>query len=271
MAWEVRTSPSKPKPHLELPHHRTTGPSSARCLDFGSKPGGGRGEPTWAERVKGIATSSELPPQNGVEKREEKEMGNWKTVTRDRKRAVQPRSLSAARCSEVRSDEKGCGEVGKRLKVEEEKVQRPDVEEQVERLEMEKHRDVGRSEMEKDKDVGRSEMEKHKDVGRSEMEKHKDVGRSEMEKDKDVGRSEMEKHKDVGRSEMEKHKDVGRSEMEEEGVPRTSETEKGDGKEEVQTRAEGQETGDAKVHSHHHGSERSLLTGECILFSFCSS
>ena len=59
--------------------------------------------------------------------------------------------------------------------------------------------------------------------------------------------------------------------MEEEGVPRRSETEKGDGKEEVQTRAEGQETGDAKVHSHHHGSERSLLTGECILFSFCSS
>ena len=216
MAWEVRTSPSKPKPHLELPHHRTTGPSSARCLDFGSKPGGGRGEPTWAERVKGIVTSSELPPQNGVEKREEKEKGNWKTVTRDRKRAVQPRSLSAARSSEVRSDEKGCGEVGKRLKVEEEKVQRPDVEEQVERLEMEKHKDVGRSEMEKDKDVGRSEME-------------------------------------------------------EEGVPRRSETEKGDGKEEVQTRAEGQETGDAKVHSHHHGSERSLLTGECILFSFCSS
>lgn len=175
--------------------------------------------------MKGIVTSSELPPQNGVEKREEKEMGNWKTVTRDRKRAVQPRSLSAARCSEVRSDEKGCGEVGKRLKVEEEKVQRPDVEEQVERLEMEK----------------------------------------------DVGRSEMEKHKDVGRSEMEKDKDVGRSEKEEEGVPRRSETEKGDGKEEVQTRAEGQETGDAKVHSHHHGSERSLLTGECILFSFCSS
>ena len=236
MAWEVRTSPSKPKPHLELPHHRTTGPSSARCLDFGSKPGGGRGEPTWAERVKGIITSSELPPQNGVEKREEKEKGNWKTVTRDRKRAVQPRSLSVARCSEVRSDEKGCGEVGKRLKVEEEKVQRPDVEEQVERLEMEK-----------------------------------DVGRSEMEKHRDVGRSEMEKHKDVGRSEMEKHKDVGRSEIEEEGVPRRSETEKGDGKEEVQTRAEGQETGDAKVHSHHHGSERSLLTGECILFSFCSS
>ena len=196
-------------------------------MDFGSKPGGGRGEPTWAERVKGIITSSELPPQNGVEKREEKEKGNWKTVTRDRKRAVQPRSLSVARCSEVRSDEKGCGEVGKRLKVEEEKVQRPDVEEQVERL--------------------------------------------EMEKDRDVGQSEMEKDKDVGRSEMEKDKGLGQLEMEEEGVPRRSETEKGDGNEEVQTIAEGKETGDTKVHSHHHGSERSLLTGECILFSFYSS
>ena len=172
--------------------------------------------------MKGIVTSKELPPQNNVEKREEKEKGNWKTVTRDRKRAVQPRSLSATRCSEVRSDEKGCGEVGKRLEVEEEKVQRPDVEEQVKR--------------------------------------------SEMEKDKDVGRLEMEKDEDVGRLEMEKDKDVGRLEMEEERVPRRSDTEKGNGKEEVQTRAEGQETGDAKVYSNHHG-----MGGACTLvnaFSF---
>ena len=142
----MRTSPSKPKPQLELPHHRTTGPLSARCLDFGSKSGGGRGEPTWAERVKGIVTSSELPLQNGVE-REEREKGNWKTVTRDRKRALQPRSQSAARCSEVRSEEKGCGEVGKRLE-EEEEVQRPNLEEEVVQLEMEKDKGMGRFEME---------------------------------------------------------------------------------------------------------------------------
>lgn len=136
LAWEVRTSPSKPKPQLELP--RATGPSSARCLDFGSKSGGGRGEPTWAERVKGIVTSSELPLQNGVEEREEKEKGNWKTVTRDRKRALQSRCQSAARCSEVRSEEKGGGEVGKRLEEEVEEVQRPNLEEEVVRSETEK-------------------------------------------------------------------------------------------------------------------------------------
>lgn len=130
----MRTSPSKPKPQLELP--RATGPSSARCLDFGSK--GGRGEPTWAERVKGIVTSSELPLQNGVEEREEKEKGNWKTVTRDRKRALQSRCQSAARCSEVRSEEKGGGEVGKRLEEEVEEVQRPNLEEEVVRSETEK-------------------------------------------------------------------------------------------------------------------------------------
>ena len=193
----MRTSPSKPKPQLELPHHRTTGPSSARCLDFGSKSGGDRGEPTWAERVKGIVTSSELPLQNGMEEREEKEKGNWKTVTRDRKRALQLRSQSAARCSEVRSEEKGGGEVEKRL---EEEVQRPNLEEE---------------------------------VVQSEIEKDKGMGRFEIEKDKGMERFEIEKDKGVGRFEIEKDKGVGRFEMEEGGV---------------QTRSEGQETGDPKVH-----------------------
>lgn len=87
--------------------------------------------------------------------------------------------------------------------------------------------------------------------------------RLEVEEEK-VQRPDVEEQ--VKRSEMEKDKEVGQSEMEEEGVPRRSDTEKGNGKEEVQTRAEGQETGDAKVHSNHHGNGRSLHISECIFF-----